>query len=209
MSINKNYQLPTNKWLKPLEVLFNENNLVISSQLIGEIKKEKVVVKITRRESFLDKKSILDIYETIKKSPHIIKIYGIINCNENTTILNSNYKNALGFCPNLIGSDWISLKSGNGVRGDPFITLEIMKKYSYSLNKLEKKLDIAHFEQILKYLLLIQLELFNLYGFIHKDIHLGNVLVEKPDVSEIFFYIHSSRDPQPLTSSKRKYIKPY
>ena len=75
-----------------------------------------------------------------------------------------------------------------------------MKKYSYSLNKFEKTLDITQFEHLLKYTLLIQLELFNLYGFIHKDLHLGNILVGKNKTKPINFYIHANRDPINFTS---------
>ena len=71
-----------------------------------------------------------------------------------------------------------------------------MKKYLYSINKFNKKLNITEFEHLLKYILLIQLELFNLYEYIHKDLHNGNILVEKNKTMEnIKFYIHSSRDP--------------
>jgi hypothetical protein len=42
MKCPKNYIIPTNNWLKPLEVLHNDNNLIMSSELIDGIKKEQI-----------------------------------------------------------------------------------------------------------------------------------------------------------------------
>jgi predicted unusual protein kinase regulating ubiquinone biosynthesis (AarF/ABC1/UbiB family) len=39
-----------------------------------------------------------------------------------------------------------------------------------------------------RYLLLVQLELFNKYGFVHNDIHLGNILIKKEKSTINFNY---------------------
>ena len=183
MSRPKKYLLPTNKWLKPLSIIHNENNMVINSELINEIKKEKVIVKVTKRDTFLNNMTE-NIYKIINKSPHILSIYCFLIYNEKITNLDKEYKDVIGFC--------------NRNKDDQIITLEIMKKYKGSLHSFEKQFDIATYQHILKYMLLIQMELFNLYGFIHKDIHLGNFLLDSNKVvkqTQYLFYIHNSIDP--------------
>lgn len=166
----KVYKLPTIKWLKPIKRLIEDNNdnpknKIYSSELIeNEITKEKVIVKLSKVTSLL--KSPIKIYETIKESPHIATIYCFLNCNEKTQIIDEDYKDTLGFC-NADSKD------------NQLISLEIMKKYNYSLRKYQKKCDLEETESFIRYILLFQLELFKKYNFIHGDIHLGNILVSK------------------------------
>jgi hypothetical protein len=54
-----------------------------------------------------------------------------------------------------------------------------MKKYNYSLRKYHGNCDLEETENLIRYLLLIQLDLFTNYNFIHGDIHLGNILITK------------------------------
>ena len=54
MKCPKNYIIPTNNWLKPLELLHKTSNLIMSSELTNEIKKENVVVKVTKWNQLLN-----------------------------------------------------------------------------------------------------------------------------------------------------------
>jgi len=168
MKCPKNYLIPTNNWLKPLEILHNDNNLIISSELTNEIKKENVIVKVTKSENI--NKNIEKIYNIIKDSKHIIKIYCFLNCNENKINLINEYKDILGFCTRDTIND-------NNIK----INLEIMKKYKHSLKRYERRCNLETVKLILRYLLNMQYELYYKYGFIHNDIHLGNILIEKTD----------------------------
>ena len=174
MKCPKNYSIPTNNWLKPLEILHQDNNLIMSSELTNDIKKENVIVKITKSDpkNFNTQK----IYNIIKKSKHIIEIYCFLSCNENKTNLTNEYKDILGFCTrDTINNENI------------FINLEIMKKYKHSLLKYQNKLNLETVKQILLYLLNMQYELYYNYGFVHRDIHLGNIFIEKNDPHIIEF----------------------
>jgi thiamine kinase-like enzyme len=170
MKCPKNYLIPTNNWLKPLAVFHESSNLIMESELTNEIKKENVIVKVTKFENNNNLLKTEEIYNIIKESKHIVKIYCFINCNENKINLTNEYKDILGFCTrDTINDDNIK------------INLEIMKKYKHSLNRYEKKCNLETVKIILKYLLNMQYELYYKYGFIHNDIHLGNILIEKTD----------------------------
>lgn len=169
MKCPKNYLIPTDNWLKPLAVFHESSNLVMSSELTNEIKKENVIVKVTKSENNNPLKTE-KIYDIIKDSKHIIEIYCFINCNENNINLTNEYKDVIGFCTR----DTINDDNSK-------INLEIMKKYNHSLKRYEKTCDLETVKLILKYLLNIQYELYYKYGFVHNDIHLGNILIEKAD----------------------------
>ncbi len=48
----------------------------------------------------------------------------------------------------------------------------------------------------LKYLILIQIDLFNKYGFTHNDIHLGNILVKKETHHITYNFVLNDKDIQ-------------
>jgi len=169
----KEYKIPTDTWLRPIKVLIDEYNLEHPSNLIydtelieNKIKREKILVKLSKVDTLLN--TTEEIYKYIKDSPHIVKIYCFLHCNEKKTYLDNNHKEILGFC-----------NSNHVDEYNQLISLEIMKKYDSSLRKYEAKLNLNSMIIYLKYLLLIQIELFNKYGFTHNDIHLGNILVKK------------------------------
>lgn len=175
MKCPKEYKLPTKDWLVPLKILVDQYNvensdtILFDSKLIeSEIKKERVIVKIIKKTSFL--KTNEELYNIIKKTPHIVKIYCFINCNEKKNVLTNNYKDTLGFC-----------NGNHHDKDNQLITLEIMRRYESSLNKYNDSLNEKTMIHFLKYLLHIQLELFDTYGFVHNDMHLGNVLIRKLD----------------------------
>jgi hypothetical protein len=142
---DKQYIIPTKKWLKSIEPLIlddiNTSGLIMIADFI---EKEKVIVKITKGK----RDDIIEINTIIKDMPNFVKTY-------------------CSFC---------NAKADSG----DFITMEIMKKYRHgSLNKYINKLELSEVINILKQLLLAQLYIFNKTGFLHNDIHLGNILVKK------------------------------
>ncbi len=177
MNCPKSYVLPTDKWLKPLKLLHKDNNLLMTSELINNIKKEKVIVKITNINSFITENLTEYIYNIIKDNNYIVKIYCFLNCNENPKYLLDEYKDILGFC-NANSSDENKL----------IINLEIMKKYKQTLKTLEDECNLKTTLLILKQLLLIQLELFDKYQFIHNDIHLANIFIENIEKDNKIIY---------------------
>ena len=172
----KNYTIPTDKWLVPLKVLHDDNNLIMDAELIDMINKEKVVAKITKLPDIKSIKNSLNtkkIYNIIKKSEHIINIYCFLTCNENTNNLENKYKDILGFC--------------NNTNNNITINIESMKKYKHTLKRYMNKCSTTIVKNILRYLLNMQIELFCLYGFVHGDIHLGNIFIEKINPYKIKF----------------------
>jgi hypothetical protein len=171
----KEYKIPTNSWLRPLEILVDEYNsqnsdrIIIDSEILeNEIKRERVIVKVIKNNTYINTNK--ELYSIIKTSTHVSKIYCFINCSESKTALTNNYKDMIGFC------------NGNHLdKDDQFVTIEVMRRYESSLNKYEGKMNLKNMIYSLKYLLLIQLELFESYGFVHNDMHLGNILIKKLD----------------------------
>jgi hypothetical protein len=180
----KNYTIPTDKWLVPLNILVdeynldNDNRIIYDAKLIeNEIKKERVIVKVVKKNSFTDSNNTESKYFFVKESHHVAKTYCFINCRENKTSLTNNYKDMIGFC-----------NGNHHDKDNQLITLEIMRKYESSLKKYESSLNLKTVIHFTKYLLLVQLELFNKYGFVHNDIHLGNILIKKEKSTINFNY---------------------
>jgi hypothetical protein len=59
------------------------------------------------------------------------------------------------------------------------IYFEIIKKYDCNLRQFQNKLNETHINEIINYLILIQIELFDKYGFVWHKLSLSNILVEK------------------------------
>ena len=180
--IIKNYLIPTNNWLKPIKLLAKTTNQIYDSELIeSETKKRKILVKVIKTPSIESNAEF--IYSIIKDSSRIVKIYNFITCWENPITLNQEYKNALGFCEG--GPlDQIHKKSDNQM-----VHLELMKKYTNSLNEFIDELSLKKTIKIIRQIICIQLELFCSYGFIHGDIHSGNILVSKcENHTDIFLF---------------------
>jgi len=191
----KEYKIPTNDWLIPIKVLIDEynlensKNLIYESELIeDEIKRERILVKVSKVDTLLN--TTEQLYKYIKDSEHVVKIYCFLHCNESKTYLNQHHKDTLGFC-----------NSKHTDEDKQIISLEIMKKYSSSLRKYEGKLKLKTMIFYLKYLLFIQIELFNKYGFVHNDIHLGNILLKKEKDPVTFNFIFNNEDIE-ITTNK-------
>jgi hypothetical protein len=141
---DKQYIIPTKKWLKPIEPLIlddiNTSGLIMIADFIEKEKRD----------------DIIEINKIIKDMPNFVKTYCSFSCLETFDALDTKYDKINSFC---------------NAKAD-FITIEIMRKY---INKLE----LSEVINILKQLLLAQLYIFNKTGFLHNDIHLGNILVKK------------------------------
>jgi hypothetical protein len=74
----------------------------------------------------------------------------------------------------------------------------IWKIYDYSLYKNLGKMNLIDIKPILKQLFLCQLHAFNACGFLHMDIHLGNILVKE--------YSSKKKDKLKYLINKKKYI---
>lgn len=150
---DKQYIIPTKKWLKPIKPLIlddiNTSGLIMIADFI---EKEKVIVKITKGK----RDDIIEINKIIKDMPNFVKTYCSFSCLETFDALDTKYDKKNSFC---------------NAKAD-FITIEIINKY---INKLE----LSEVINILKQLLLAQLYIFNKTGFLHNDIHLGNILIKK------------------------------
>ena len=152
---DKQYIIPTKKWLKPIEPLIlddiNTSGLIMIADFIEKEKRD----------------DIIEINKIIKDMPNFVKTYCSFSCLETFDALDTKYDKINSFC---------NAKADSG----DFITMEIMKKYRHgSLNKYINKLELSEVINILKQLLLAQLYIFNNTGFLHNDIHLGNILVKK------------------------------
>lgn len=167
---NKAYVIPTNKWLKPIKPLFNISSDadIILAKLVD---KEEVLVRITKNSN--NKLEIIN--NNLSKLDNFPFVYCIIRCTESFDILDNNYlindKPVNGFC--------------NGTKNDEKITLEIMKYYkkNYIEKFLDKKTEIDTIKLFLDQLISAQLLAFQHYGFVHGDIHKGNIIITKEDFS--------------------------
>lgn len=72
--------------------------------------------------------------------------------------------------------------------GEKMITIEIMKKYDGSLNKLQNKLTIKQTTKILIQILYSLMESFYKFGFIHEDMSMGNILYKIKTQNEVIEY---------------------
>jgi hypothetical protein len=190
---NKAYVVPTNKWLKPLKPLFFESSDA-DIMLAKLVDKEEVLVRITKNNN--NKLEIIN--NNLSKLENFPFIYCIIKCNENIDILDNKFllndKPVNGFC--------------NGNKKDQQITLEIMKhrkkskifsehyfikekqifflimkyyKKNYIQKLLDKKIDIDTLKLFLDQSISAQLLALQNFGFVHGDIHINNILINKEE----------------------------
>jgi serine/threonine protein kinase len=161
-SETKKYIIPTDKWLKPLGPLITS----ISTRgkiILGEMSnKNKVVVKITKN---LDLLRIKYINYLVQQLPNFPKVYCVLECDENESNFDANYLKVNGFCN----------KSSDKFK----IILEIMKLYPNKLSEYKNKLSIEQIKPILKQLFYALIYAFELRGFIHGDLHIENILINK------------------------------
>lgn len=174
----KEYIVPTNEWLKPIEPLItndvNSRSLIMLSHLVDQ---GKVVVKITKNSDY---KRIKTINENIKNNPNMLHTFGTIKCSESEINYDVQYKDCNGYC-NKHESETENIE----------VVLEIMKLYDGSLNQFPNNLNLQEIKKMLKQMIFCQLHIYNKIGFVHNDIHLGNILYKLiPDSKkpETFIY---------------------
>lgn len=161
----KEYLIPTNEWLKPIEPLitndYNTKSLIMLSDLVDQ---RKVIVKITKNTNY---HKIKTINKNIKNNPNMLHTFGTIQCSEAEINYDIQYKDCDGFC----NKDQTEIENIN-------IVLEIMKLYQGSLSEYKNKFDLFEVKDLMKQILLCQLHIYEKIGFFHNDIHLGNILIK-------------------------------
>jgi RIO-like serine/threonine protein kinase len=134
-----------------------------------EIEKEKTIVKITKGNN----KKIKIISMKLNNVYNFAKTYCSFSCLEDYSKIIKEYKDEKYFCEN---------------NGNKIITIEIMKKYDGSLNKLQNTLTKKQTIKILIQILYSIIEAFYKYGFIHEDLSLGNLLYGIKTTNEVVEY---------------------
>lgn len=83
--------------------------------------------------------------------------------------------------------------------------------YDYSLTDIEKNKDNHSFENMEEFLPNLAKDLARMhnFGIIHKDLHLGNILVKKSDASFDFYYIDINCARIKKSLNKKQKIKDY
>lgn len=171
---NKQYIIPTKSWIEPLKLFISEDvntkGILFISRLI---KKEKILVKLT----FGRNKKLKQINSLVKNLPNFVYTYCVVLCNNGflskNKDVNMNDLIKYGFCTT-------DEKSQN-------ITLELMEKYDSSI-KTYSKITIDRYIEILKQLINAQFNAFAYCGFLHNDIHSGNILIKKDITIEVLKY---------------------
>ena len=159
--------IPTKNWLIPISLLSSDTtNKVMLAELIDE---GRVVVRISNINKMLD---IYKNIENIKiknlllnQSRFIVKIFCTFECDEDKISLLNYYEKDKSFC------------NANSKPSEK-VMIEVMKKMSDTIQYMANKLNTNQTKEIIRYLLFIVLHLFNEFGFIHNDIHAGNIFIK-------------------------------
>jgi thiamine kinase-like enzyme len=170
----KQYIIPTKSWIEPLKLFIYEDINTKSILFISKlIQKEKILVKLT----FGRNNKLKQINSLVKDLPNFVYTYCVILCNNGflskNKEVNINDLIKYGFCTS-------DEKSQN-------ITLELMKKYDNSI-KTYSKINIDTFLNILKQLIYAQFNAFAYCGFLHNDIHPGNILIKQHITPKLLKY---------------------
>ncbi len=169
--MEKEILVPTTSWLNPIKQLITKQittaGIIMLSKLL---EKEKVVVKITKSKS----KYLPIITKILSDQPNFITTIITFPCNEKEYYIDNYYKNINSSC--------------NGEQTDPIITIEIMKRYPGNISDFSGKLSIEQTKNILAQLINAQLNVFYKYGFVHNDIHNGNILYEYSNKNTKYLY---------------------
>lgn len=152
--------------MKPLKKLITDDFTTIGLLMVANyLRKKSVIVKITRNTNF---EKINTIINLIRGLPNFVATFASFSCLESDLALQSLYEDSTGFCTQH-GSDADNTK----------INLEVMKTYSHSLKKYTNRLDLNIVKLFLLQIVMAQLNAFDKCGFIHNDMHLGNILIDK------------------------------
>jgi len=174
-SETKKYIVPTNEWLEPLEPLITSLSTKGKIILSSMVKKQRVVVKITKG---LDIQRIKNINYLLRRLPNFPKIYCVFECIEDESNFDSNYLDIHGFCS----------KNENDSNSDINIILEIMKLYTHRLVEYKNTLNLDEIKSILQQLIFALMYAFESSGFIHADLHIENILLNRTDYDKELIY---------------------
>jgi len=152
--LNKHkYLIPTSSWLRPIKgITTRVVEAIINNSL-------NVVVKVSKG----DDKKIKYVNNLLHSYNNFMRSLCTFSCKEKDINIDLNWENANGFC------------EGNSER----ITLSIYKRYLNNFSNMRGKFSLLEIKSILKQSLLSQIEVFLDTGFIHKDIHPGNLFLAK------------------------------
>ena len=165
--ITKQYIIPTNEWLEPLQQFITGDISTQGLLMLGKyMRKKDVVVKISKNLNLVQKNRSKFASKKLTGLPNFVTTFCSFSCIESSINIDTNYVNIKGFC----------LPDKTDSASNEEIFIEIMPKYSESLTNRLGKLRKDRVENIAKQLILAQLNAFNIYGFMHMDIHLGNIL---------------------------------
>jgi thiamine kinase-like enzyme len=185
--------IPTNEWLQPIKPFItsdlNSNSLIMLAKMISN---GEVIVKISTNTDF---NRIKLINKAIKNFPNMLYTFKTIECDENQINYDMLYTDCGGFC-NRAEIDGENIK----------LTLEIMKLYDGSLTKYIQKLNIDKLKNVLEQLVYAQINIFDKIGFIHNDIHLGNILIKKLKSTEIETLTYNIMGKKYIVQTNRRLI---
>ncbi len=165
-------KFPTNKWLKPIEPLkikdVNTKSLIMIAELIN---KGTLIAKVSTNGDY---KRIKKINDSITKLSNMINVYYTFECNESEVNLINKYVKIDGFC--------MTSEKGKNIK----VLIEVIDKYESSISKFINYLKLSDIESFLSQILLCQLNAFESIGFLHNDIHLGNILIKREPFNNIY-----------------------
>jgi len=148
----------TTSWIELKELVKSNNDLKIFDAVL--LKTRKIVVKIGKSDTILKEYKISHLLSNING---FIKYYCYFNCNNkiDKIIFNSS------ICAN---------------EGDP-IKILLMKKYELGdIKNYNWNLDNFNIlKTLIKQICIALFDAFNMYGFLHNDVHFGNFLINKKD----------------------------
>ena len=178
-SKTKQYIVPTNEWLNPLSELITNDISTKGLLMLAKFNKtHDVVVKITRDISNFS--AIKFATKKLFDMSNFVKTFCAFVCDESTINLESKYVELKGFC-----------SANKDDKENEKVIIEIMCKYDTSLNSYIGTFNKDNVEHIMKQLIYAQLNAFEKYGFLHMDIHLGNIMFNKQNKNiELKYFFH-------------------
>ncbi len=182
-SETKKYIIPTDEWLRPLKPLITSISAKEKLILAKMINKEKVVLKLSKN---IDTKRIKYISSIVNKFNNFPKIYCVFQCMEDETNFDTDYLDTLGFCKANPSDNKTDNQSSNNL----LITLEIMKLYKHKLSDYYQALGLDEIKLYMKQLIFALLHAFEACGFIHGDLHIGNILLNQTNNIKLNYIIN-------------------
>jgi hypothetical protein len=93
---NKQYIIPTKKWLIPIEKYITDDINTEGLIMLGNfMDKEKVIVKVTKQKKA---NTIIEATRIVKDMSNFVETYCSFSCLENFEFLDNEYKDSKSFC---------------------------------------------------------------------------------------------------------------